>query len=151
MAITKAKVKDVEKIKELIDTSAQKGLMLPQSLNELYENIRDFQISEENGVHFGCAALHIDWKDLGEIRSLAVTENSRGTGIGTKLLKACLAEAKEIGLKKVFALTYRQEFFEKNGFTVVEKSSLPHKIWSECIKCPKFPNCDEIALVREIK
>lgn len=151
MPIRKAKVKDAEKIKVLIDKWAGKQLMLARSLNELYENIRDFWIYEENGEIIGCSALHVDWVDLGEIKSLAVDEKSQGRGIGAKLLKTCLSEAKEIGLTKVFALTYRQDFFEKHGFTVIDKSLLPHKIWSECIKCPKFPDCDEIALAYEIQ
>lgn len=151
MTIRKARVADATRIKELIGESAEKGLMLPRSLNELYENIRDFHLCEENGEIVGCAALHIDWEDLGEIKSLAVDEKSRRRGIGTRLLKTCLAEAKEMGIKKVFTLTYRQDFFEKHGFAQVDKSELPHKIWSECIKCPKFPDCDEIALVRDLK
>jgi amino-acid N-acetyltransferase len=150
MTIRKAKVGDIERIKELIDKWAQKELMLARSLNELYENARDFWVCEENGQVVGCAALHVDWADLGEIRSLAVEEKTHRRGIGTKLVEACLSEARELGLKKVFTLTYRQDFFEKNGFTVIDKSLLPHKIWNECIRCPKFPNCDEIAMMREL-
>lgn len=150
MLTRKAKVGDVGKIKKLIGYWAEKGLMLPRSLNELYENIRDFWVCEEEGEIIACAALHVDWEDLGEVKSLAVDEKSQSKGTGTKLLKVCLSEAREIGLKKVFVLTYRQDFFEKNGFKPIDKSQLPHKIWSECIKCPKFPNCDETALICEI-
>ncbi len=149
--IRKARVEDVGKIKELIDNWAEKELMLPRSINELYENMRDFWVYEEKGEIIGCAALHIDWEGLGEIKSVAVKEKSHRKGIGTKLLKVCLSEAEEIGLNKVFALTYSRDFFEKNGFKPIDKSLLPHKIWSECIRCPKFPNCDEVALICEIK
>ena len=151
MTIRKAKVGDIERIKELIDKWAQKELMLARSLNELYENTRDFWVCEENGQVVGCAALHVDWADLGEIKSAAVEEKNHRRRIGTKLVEACLSEAGEMGLKKIFVLTYSQDFFEKNGFTVIDKSLLPHKIWSECIRCPKFPNCDEIAMIRELQ
>lgn len=151
MTIRKAKVGDIERIKELIDKWAQKELMLARSLSELYENTRDFWVCEEDGQVIGCAALHVDWADLGEIKSTAIEGKNHRRGIGTKLVQACLSEAGEMGLKKIFALTYRQDFFEKNGFTVIDKSLLPHKIWSECIRCPKFPNCDEIAMIRELQ
>jgi amino-acid N-acetyltransferase len=98
----------------------------------------------------GICALHICWDDLAEIRTLAVQEEDRRRGVGAKLVKACLEESKEFGVKKVFALTYRPEFFEKQGFQKVDKSALPHKIWSDCLKCVKFPDCDEIALVKEL-
>ncbi len=150
MLIRKAKVENVEKIKKLIGNWAEKGLMLPRSISELYETIRDFWVCEEEGEIIGCAALHVDWEDLGEIKSVAVDEKNHRRGIGTKLLKVCLSEAEEIGLRKVFALTYSQDFFEKNGFKLIDKSLLPHKIWSECIRCPKFPNCDEVALIYEL-
>lgn len=149
MQIRKAKVTDVDKIKKLIDAWANEGCMLPRSLNELYENIRDFSLCEENGEIIGCSALHVDWEDLAEVKSLAVEGKTLRSGLGTQLLKVCLSEAEEIGVKKVFALTYNVEFFEKNGFIKIDKSALPHKIWSECIRCPKFPNCDETALIYE--
>ncbi len=151
MTIKKAKVKDVQGIKSLIEKWALKGLMLQRSLTELYENIRDFWIYLSDGKILGCAALHVDWADLGEIKSLAVDEKSQGKKIGTRLVDACLSEAGEMGLKKIFVLTYEQKFFEKKGFRVIDKSLLPHKIWSECLKCPKFPDCDEIAMMRELK
>jgi len=150
MVIRKAKVEDVKRIKELIDFWAEKGLMLARSVNELYENIRDFWVCEEEGEIIGCAALHIDWEDIGEVKSVAVDERNHGEGVGTELLKRCLAEAVEIGLKKVFVLTYKQDFFEKHRFKLIDKSLLPHKIWSECIRCPKFPDCDESALICDL-
>jgi amino-acid N-acetyltransferase len=131
-------------------TYASNGMMLSRSLSELYEAIRDFYVWEENGVVVGTVCLHICWEDLAEVRSLAVDENYEGRGIGRKLVEACLQEARQIGLKKVFALTYKDQFFAKLGFHLIEKSQLPHKIWGDCIKCPKFPDCDEIAMSIEL-
>ena len=148
--IRKAKLKDVEEIQRLIKLYADQGDVLPRSLNELYDHLRDFFVSIRNRKVVGICALHICWDDLAEVRSLAVQEEDRNKGMGAKLVKACLEESKELGVKKVFALTYRSKFFEKQGFQKVDKSALPHKIWSDCLKCVKFPDCDEIALVKEL-
>lgn len=148
--IRKAKVTDVKRIQELIGYYAKRDKMLPRSLNELYENIRDFFVYVDGKKVCGCCALHIDWEDLSEIKSLAVAPGKSGKGIGGKLLNECMKEAKTLKLKKVFALTYAPGFFEKLGFHVINKSDLPHKIWSECIKCVYFPGCKEIAVMREI-
>ena len=150
MAIRKATVNDVKKIQKLVNYYAKRERMLPRSLNELYENLRDFFVySEGNNVH-GCCALHIDWEDLAEIKSLAVSGSKSGKGIGTKLLAQCLKDARQLKVRRVFALTYIPEFFEKFGFRIVDKKELPHKIWSECIRCMYFPNCKEIAMVKEL-
>ena len=125
--------------------------MLAKSLSELYEQIRDFHVYEENGKIIGCCALHVIWEDFAEVLSLAVDPEYKKRGIGTELLDACLNEGRQLGVKSVFTLTYAPVFFEKNGFTEVDKTSLPHKIWSGCIKCPKFPECDETALVKKLK
>lgn len=146
--IRKAKIKDIKQIQELIGCFARQDVMLPRSLNELYENIRDFWVDEERGKIVGCAALHISWDDLGEIKSLAVAKNKQGKGIGRDLAVACLAEAKVMGAKKIFVLTYKPEFFKKLGFKRIKQSALPHKIWAECINCSKFPNCKEIPLLK---
>lgn len=146
--IRKAKIKDIKKIQELIGFFAGQDAMLPRSLNELYENIRDFWVYENKGKLLGCAALHISWDDLAEVKSLAVAKNKQGKGIGRDLVLACLAEAQVMGAKKVFALTYKPEFFKKIGFKKIKHEALPHKIWAECINCPKFPNCQEIALLK---
>jgi len=146
--IRKAKIKDIEQIQKLINFFAAQDVMLSRSLNELYENIRDFWVIEENKKVIGCAAMHISWDDLAEIKSLAVAKNTQGRGKGRELVLACLDEAKELGAKKVFVLTYKPDFFKKFGFKRVKNSSLPHKIWAECIKCCKFPNCQEIALLK---
>lgn len=144
--IKKAKIGDITKIHKLVNHFAGQDKMLARSLSELYENLRDFLVYEEKGRIYGCVALHMFWEDLAEIKCLAVWESGQKKGIGSRLLKGALKEAKKIGIKKVFALTYEAGFFEKYGFGKVDKSELPHKIWSECIKCPKFPNCDETAM-----
>ena len=148
--IRKANVTDVKNIQKLINFYAKRGEMLPRSLNELYENIRDFFVYTEGKNIYGCSALHVDWEDLAEIKSLAVAKSRAGRGIGKKLLDHCLKEAKVLKVRKIFALTYIPEFFATFGFTTVDKKALPHKIWSECIKCVYFTNCEEIATMREL-
>jgi len=148
--IRKAKVTDVKAIQKLINYYARRERMLPRSLNELYENIRDFFVYAEGSRIYGCAALHIDWEDLAEIKSLAVAPSRTKKGAGKRLLKECIGEAKALKIKKVFALTYIPGFFEQFAFKIVNKSELPQKIWSECIKCVYFPKCKEIAVMREI-
>jgi amino-acid N-acetyltransferase len=150
MPIRKATVGDVKKIQTLVNYYAKRERMLPRSLNELYENIRDFWVYAEGRNIVGCCALHVDWEDLAEVKSLAVSPKKSGRGTGRRLLEKCLKDAKALKVKKVFALTYVPEFFENAGFAIVDKKELPHKIWSECIKCCYFPNCKEIAMVREL-
>jgi len=149
--IRKARISDIRELHKLINFYAEEGKMLPRSLNELYENLRDYSVFEENGEILGCCALHVSWEDLAEVKSLAVKPEHTGKGIGRKLVEECLAETKELGIRKVFALTFNPEYFEKRGFRKIEKEQLPHKIWSECINCPKFPNCEEIAMLKEVK
>ena len=148
--IRKATVDDVKKMQKLINYYAKRDKMLPRSLNELYENIRDFFVDAEGARICGCCALHVDWDDLSEIKSLAVDPGKAGAGIGRKLLEECMKEAKSLKLKKVFALTYVPKFFRQFGFKVVDKANLPHKIWSECIRCVYFPGCKEIAVMRKV-
>jgi len=148
--IRKAKLKDVKEIQRLIKLYSARGDILPRSLSELYDDLRDFFVSIRNRKVVGICALHICWDDLAEVRSLVVLEEARNRGVGAKLVEACLRESEELGVKRVFALTYRPEFFEKSGFTIVDKTVLPHKIWTDCLKCVKFPDCDEIAVVKEI-
>jgi amino-acid N-acetyltransferase len=138
---------DIKQIHKFINEFAKKESMLPRSLNDLYENIRDFFVFDDGDVIKGVCALHILWEDLAEIRSLAVKEEFQGTGIGKSLIKKCLQEARDLGIKRVFTLTYIPEFFKKLGFLEIEKTKLPHKIWGDCIRCPKFPECDEYALI----
>ena len=148
--IRKAMLKDVKEIQRLIKLYSNRGEILPRSLSEVYEHLRDFFVSTRNRKVVGICALHICWDDLAEIRSLAVREEDRKKGIGAKLVKACLEESKMVAVKRVFALSYQPEFFERLGFKKVEKTVLPHKIWTDCLKCVKFPDCDEIALLKEV-
>jgi len=148
--IRKAKIKDIKQVQELINSFARKDIMLPRSLNELYENLRDFWVAEEKGKVVGCSAMHISWDDLAEIKSLAVAKRYQKRGIGKELVEACLEEADGLGASKVFVLTYQPEYFKKFGFKRIKNASLPHKIWAECINCCKFPNCQEIALLKSL-
>ncbi|MFH1503837.1 MAG: N-acetyltransferase [Candidatus Omnitrophota bacterium] len=145
--IRKAQITDAQECLGLINFWAKKGRVLERSLNYLYENIRDFWVYFEGDKMVGCCALKaVGWQGLGEIKSLAVAEEFKGQGIGSKLVKECLKEAKELGLKEVFALTFASDFFRKLGFEITEKEKLPHKIWSDCINCVYFPNCREEAV-----
>lgn len=148
--IRKAKLDDVKEIQKLIKQYSTRGGILPRSLSELYDHLRDFFVYTKNRKVIGICALHLSWEDLAEIRSLAVKEGDRKKGLGAKLVKACLDESKSLGVKRVFALTYEPAFFERLGFKRVDKTILPHKIWTDCLKCVKFPDCDEIALVKEL-
>jgi len=144
-------IKDVKTMQVLINQYADSGQMLPRALNELYENLRDFHVYEEEGVLIGVCALHISWDGLAEIRSLAVRKDKMNRGIGSELVRQCLAEAAELLVERVFALTYQDGFFKKIGFADVDKKELPHKIWNDCLSCIKFPNCDESALIISVK
>ncbi|OEU50301.1 MAG: acetyltransferase [Desulfuromonadales bacterium C00003096] len=146
MAIRKARIPDAKAIHQLLITYAQQELMLSRSLPDIYEKIRSFYVYEVSGEIVGTVSLQIWWADLAEVRSLAVAEGQMKQGVGRQLVQACLEEARGLGLKKVFALTYQPVFFEKMGFQYIEKAELPQKIWSDCVKCPKFPDCDEIAM-----
>ena len=148
--IRKAKIEDIRQIQKLINIFAKLDLMLPRSLNELYENLRDFWVIEENKKIIGCVALHISWDDLVEIKSLAIAKNKQRQGLGKELVQACLNEAKQLGAKRIFVLTYKPNYFKRFGFKRVKTTDLPHKIWAECINCCKFPNCQEIALVKQL-
>lgn len=151
MKIRKATVKDAKAIHDLIKRFARKYDMLPRSLNEIYENIRDFFVCIDNDAIVAAAALHILWEDLSEVRSVAVSKDYQGIGVGKKLVKRCIREAEKLGVSKVFALTYAPEFFKEMDFTEIDKNTLPQKIWGECLKCHKFPECDESAVMLSIK
>jgi len=149
--VEKARISDATQMHKLINYFADKGEMLARSLSEIYENIRDYFVAKQGERVIACAALHVNWSDLAEIKSVAVAEDSQGQGIGDQLVEACLREAKELGIPTVFCLTYKPAFFEKLGFSQVDKMELPHKVWGECYRCPKFPNCDEVALIYHSK
>lgn len=149
--VRKARMRDVQAIRSLIGFYSQKGDMLPKALIEIYEHLRDFFVfAGEQEEVLGCCALHLFWDDLAEIQSLAVGESDKHKGIGTVLIAACLEEARSLGISKVFTLTNKKIFFEKQGFQEVDRAELPHKIWSACVKCVKFPDCDEVALVHNL-
>jgi len=145
--VEKARIKDVAQMHQLINYFADKGEMLPRALSEIYENIRDYFVVRQGERVIACTSLHVSWSDLAEIKSMAVVEDNQKQGIGTQLVEACLREARELGIPTVFCLTYKPAFFEKFGFYQLDKMELPRKVWSECYRCPKFPDCDEVALI----
>ena len=147
MKAERARISDVPQMHKLINFFADRGEMLARPLSEIYENVRDYFVIRQGERVIACAALHIMWSDLAEVRSVAVAEDSQRKKLGDQLVKACLKEAGEIGLPTLFCLTYKPAFFEKLGFTQVDKMELPQKVWTECYRCPKFPNCDEVALI----
>jgi amino-acid N-acetyltransferase len=148
MKVEKAKINDAPRIHELVNSFANKGEMLPRALSEVYENLRDFFVIRDSDKQvIGCVAIHVTWADLAEIKSLAVSDDKQAKGLGSILVEACLDEAKELGIPTIFCLTYKPAFFEKRKFHQVDKMELPRKVWSECYRCPKFPDCDEVALI----
>ena len=147
MKAEKARIADIPQIQKLVNHFAAKGEMLPRALSELYENVRDFYVVRSGEEVIGCAALHVFWLDLAEIRGVAVVEEMHNQGVGAVIVEACVDEARNLGINTIFCLTYRPGFFERFGFYQVDKKELPHKIWAECLRCPKFPDCDEIALI----
>ena len=146
MVIRKAILPDVEEMYELVNYYASKGQMLPRSRSALYENIRDFVVIETDGQIIGLGALHVYWNDLAELRTLAVKNGMERQGFGKQIVEFISKEAKELKVQKIFTLTYQPDFFKKLGFSVIDKASMPQKIWTDCINCPKFPNCNEICL-----
>jgi len=153
MMIRKAVIEDVTSIHRLLNGYADQGLLLPRPLSELYDHLRDHFVVEDDQTGrslTGVSALGISWEDLAEIRSLAVSEDHRGKGLGSRLVETCLEEARVLGLNRVFVLSYVPDFFIKMGFKEMEKSVLPHKIWADCLRCPKFPDCDETALMIQL-
>ena len=136
---------------QLINDNAELGLMLPKSLASLYETLRAFHVVEEEGRVVGLCALTVIWANWAEIASLAVDKSQRGRGLGRQLVEVCLDEAKALGIPRVMTLTYEQAFFEKLGFTVLDRQQLPLKVWSECVRCPKNQACDEIAMFKTIE
>ncbi|HSW57412.1 MAG TPA: N-acetyltransferase [Dehalococcoidales bacterium] len=149
--LEKAKIGDVPQIQQLVNFFADRGEMLARPLSEIYENLRDYFVVREDKKIIGCVALHISWVDLAEIKALAVSENTQRTGLGTQLVKACIEEAKVLEIPMLFCLTYKPAFFNKMGFTEVDKMTLPKKVWTECFHCPKFPDCGETAMILPLK
>ena len=149
--VERARISDVAQMHESINRFADKGEMLARSLSEIYEHVRDYFVVREGERVIACAALHVMWSDLAEIKSVAVAEGSQGHGIGVQLVKACLEEAKKLGIPTIFCLTYKPAFFENVGFAQLDKLELPRKVWGECYCCPKFPDCDEVALIYHLE
>ncbi|MFP3870146.1 MAG: N-acetyltransferase [Syntrophobacteria bacterium] len=150
--IRKARIGDVRQIQKMLAPHAQRGDLLPRSLSELFDNLRDMfvYVDENHSEIIGTCSMHICWEDLAEVRSLVVREPYQRRGIGSKLVEACMSEAVTLGLYRIFVLTYQVEFFRKLGFRQVDKATLPHKIWADCLKCSKFPECDETAMIIEL-
>lgn len=151
MKVRSAKISDARAIHSLINSYAERDRMLFRSMADIYENLQAFTVAELDGNVVGCCALQIIWSDLAEIKSLAVDEANTEKGIGKMLVAAATDQAAKLGLPRVFALTLNPDFFQKLGFKVIEKDTLPMKVWSDCAKCPKQQNCDEIAVIKEVK
>ncbi len=149
--IHQATVADARVIHELVNGFARKGEMLPRTMAEIYENLRDYSVVRDGDTVVACGALHIMWDDLAEVRSLAVAEDRQGQGLGAHLVRAHVQEARTLGLSTVFALTYQPAFFERLDFQQADVMTLPRKVWNECYRCPKFPTCNEIAVVYNLK
>ena len=147
MLIRKAKISDVEDIHKLINYYATEGQMLARARTTLYEGIRELSVVEDQGKIVAVGSLHIVWSDLAEVRALAVAPDYIKQGLGRLLVQTFLKEAKELELPRVFALTYKPEFFAKCGFQLIDKDELPQKVWKECVNCPQFPNCEETAVI----
>ncbi|HEY41624.1 MAG TPA: N-acetyltransferase [Dehalococcoidia bacterium] len=145
--VEKATISDVAEMHRLINYFADKDEMLPRPLSEIYENLRDYFVVRQDEQVTGCAALHVMWADLAEVKSVAVSEENQRQGIGSRLVEACLEEARALGLPTAFCLTYKPDFFQRFGFSEVDKMELPRKVWTECYHCPKFPDCNEVALI----
>ncbi len=150
MFLRKAKVSDVKNMAALINSYAEKGMMLPRTIPSLYQKIRDYTVIEEKETIIGVGGLHVLWRDLAEICSLAIDPGYIKKGLGKTIVFRLLRESRRLKISQVFALTYQPGFFEKWGFTRIDKDNLPQKVWMECINCPKFPNCDEIALIKKM-
>ena len=151
LQVQRAAVTDVTAIHDLVNGFARKGEMLPRTMAEIYESLRDYSVVRDSSELLACGALHVMWEDLAEVRSLAVREERQGQGLGAMLVRSHIEEAKELGLRTVFALTYRPAFFERLDFQQADVMTLPRKVWNECYRCPKFPTCNEIAVVLELK
>jgi amino-acid N-acetyltransferase len=149
--VEKARISDATQVRQLVNYYADRDEMLPRPLSEIYENIRDYFVVRQDERVIACAALHVNWADLAEIKSVAVVEDNKRQGIGTQIIEACVNEARQLGISRIFCLTYQTVFFKKLGFYQIDKMELPHKVWSECYLCPKFPNCDEIALIYHLE
>ena len=150
ITFTKAKLSDIESMQALVLPEVKSGVILFRSDDEVANNIRSYVLAKEDDKLLGFAALHIHAPNLAEVRSLIVDSQYRGKNIGARLVQFTIQEAKDLGIRQIFTLTYQKAFFEKLDFNEIPKESLPeHKIWADCVKCKHFPICDEIALIIE--
>ena len=150
MTIRKATMRDIPALLDLINGYASKGIMLPRTEFEMAENIRDFTVLDDGGQALACAALHFYTPHTGEVRSLAVDPKAENRGIGRRLTEALESEARQCNLQTLFAFTYVPGFFRKLGYVEVDRSQLPLKAWKDCMRCPKFQCCDELAMVKQL-
>ena len=150
MKYRRAKFSDVESIHQIVNFYAEQGLMLARSRNSIYESLRDFILAEDNGTVVGVGGLHLVWDELAEIRAMAIAPEYAGKGIGMSIVEQLAEDARELGVKTLFTLTYQPGFFAKANFHEVPKEQLSQKVWKDCINCSKFPNCDEIAMIRPL-
>ena len=150
MKYRRAKFSDVESIHQIVNYYAEQGLMLARSRNSIYESLRDFILAEDNGTVIGVGGLHLVWDELAEIRAMAIAPEYAGKGIGMSIVERLAEDARELGVKTLFTLTYQPGFFAKANFHEVPKERLSQKVWKDCINCSKFPNCDEIAMIRPL-
>lgn len=150
MKIRSARVSDVKAIHALIAFYAERKEMLPRPINDLYENIQEYIVADDKGTIVGCCALHVSWEDLAEIKALAISEKYQRKGVGSRLVNTLQDRARELGIIKTFALTFKPNFFLRLGYTQIPRETLPHKIWGECVRCHLFPDCGEIPLIKDL-
>ncbi len=149
--IRQARLSDVTGIVEVTRDFGRQGIMIPLSIGDVTERLREFLVAErEDGRVIGCVAIHVTWGLLVEVRSLAVVAEEQGRKIGRLLMDAAMADAGWLGATEIFTLTYIPEFFRRFGFDEVDRATLPHKVWLDCVKCPKFPDCGEVAMKRDL-
>lgn len=146
--VRRAKIKDVPQLVKMVNQYAARGEMLPRPLSQVYNSIRDYVVIEQQGQVVACGALHVVWDNIAEVRTVAVAPDKIGQGLGRKIVEYLIEDAYQLELPQIFTLTYKPAFFEKFGFNRVDKKQLPHKAWQDCLNCPKFPECDEVPLVK---
>lgn len=152
IVVRRAKATDVENMFNLIRANSEQGLMLPRSRYKIFSRLQGAVVAENDGHEIvGCAILAILWGDLAEIQSLVIAPNMRGKGMGKRIVNALIDEAIELGIPKVLTLTYQVDFFSKLGFELIDKDSIPRKLWGECLECPKLESCDETAMMFYVK
>ena len=151
LKIQRAALTDVPTIHALITPYADRNDMLHRPMSELYENIRDYLVIKQGDELLACASVHVLWSDLAEVKAVAVKEEYQSHGLGKMLMNRCFDDAREMGLATVFVLTHKMDYYAQFGFQQIDVMSLPRKVWGECLRCPKFPNCNEYAMVYHLR